>query len=704
MRCAPRTRARISPTLPPTLLGPALLGVACCAWMASPALAATVTAISDTRAGQISVFSGIGVPISAEFEVIAGQNDFDPITFDECVSTAGRVSCMDFQSSFLDLGPGNVVSGFTATGALNSNKAATGGFAISDTFFSVQLQVSGLPNGGTTPFTFSGSLVELSGSGVISLSGPGVSLSFNQSGNWEQIVLVTNGVYTITVDAEASIFPGSLGVESVNFSVTLVDAPPTPPICTSASTSCFLAQETPGCSDATCCPLICAVDPFCCTTAWDGICVDAAIEQCSPDFLSTWATDPATGHRYRVVSPQSFDEADAFIAAANADFVSIDSGRENNWVRREFAAELPGLDPSFVRIGFTDSAAEGIFTWTNGSPVGFTRWAPGEPNNFGNEDTTILSPISGLWNDIAAGAVFHSVAEQFDPVCINASGSCFTPHGPGCNDQSCCNEVCFADPFCCDVEWDSICVNRATATCNITTIGPAIVNPATGSRYRLVGAGSWLQVAKVGIQQQGRLVTIETAAENEWIRQNFLTIAGQPTTAWIGATDQRVEDSFGWIGGEPLTFTAWAPGEPNDSGAGEDFTVMLSNGLWNDVPNELTAFGIIEIPCSADLDGDGLISGPDLGILLGAWGSAVSVADVNGDATVDAADLAVLLGAWGACPTSNACFARPSPGSDQPGCTTCVCELDPFCCQTQWDNLCVGQAANQCNAACQCGG
>jgi hypothetical protein len=49
----------------------------------------------------------------------------------------------------------------------------------------------------------------------------------------------------------------------------------------------------------------------------------------------------------------------------------------------------------------------------------------------------------------------------------------------------------------------------------------------------------------------------------------------------------------------------------------------------------------------SDLNGDGVVNGADLGILLGAWGSSGGPADLNGDGTVDGADLGLLLGAWG---------------------------------------------------------
>jgi hypothetical protein len=54
-------------------------------------------------------------------------------------------------------------------------------------------------------------------------------------------------------------------------------------------------------------------------------------------------------------------------------------------------------------------------------------------------------------------------------------------------------------------------------------------------------------------------------------------------------------------------------------------------------------------PRSPDLNGDGRVSGSDLGILIGMYGMMVpnSPADLNYDNSVDGADLALLLGAWG---------------------------------------------------------
>jgi hypothetical protein len=48
----------------------------------------------------------------------------------------------------------------------------------------------------------------------------------------------------------------------------------------------------------------------------------------------------------------------------------------------------------------------------------------------------------------------------------------------------------------------------------------------------------------------------------------------------------------------------------------------------------------------ADLNGDGVVNGADLGILLGGWNQP-GVTDLNGDGVTNGADLGVLLGSWG---------------------------------------------------------
>ena len=54
------------------------------------------------------------------------------------------------------------------------------------------------------------------------------------------------------------------------------------------------------------------------------------------------------------------------------------------------------------------------------------------------------------------------------------------------------------------------------------------------------------------------------------------------------------------------------------------------------------------LACVADRNGDRIVDGADLAVLIAAW--ATSGADLNGDFYTDGADLAIMLGSFGPCP------------------------------------------------------
>jgi hypothetical protein len=57
---------------------------------------------------------------------------------------------------------------------------------------------------------------------------------------------------------------------------------------------------------------------------------------------------------------------------------------------------------------------------------------------------------------------------------------------------------------------------------------------------------------------------------------------------------------------------------------------------------------VVAAPCPADLNGDGVVGGADLGGLLASWGT--NGGDIDGNGDTDGADLGVLLAGWGNCP------------------------------------------------------
>lgn len=508
------------------------------------------------------------------------------------------------------------------------------------------------------------------------------------------------GSYTLSIDAEATAFgsfmqhwSGDAEYHATLGFTTLCLSP--------GAQSCFLAHATPSCNDATCCDQICGNDPFCCQTSWDSICQSEALTSCSPGFVTDEVIDPWNGHKHRLLSTASWTAASSAFFDAGTNFVTVRNGRENEWLRQSLLNNVSGWSAGPGYIGLSDAAVEGNFVWTSGQPLTFTNWAPGEPNNGGgNEDSVELFNVDGRWNDVSTAVELPAISDAWRTQCGGASGPCEAVHGPGCADETCCNVVCDADPFCCVTQWDGICVNEAVEWCSPHVVAGPIVNPQTKHRYYLLSTSPWVTAERQAMLLGGHLATLGTAAENQWVAINFGQNLGA-SSYFIGLEDQAVEGSFRWVSGEPLGFTQWETGQPSGV-SGEDAVTSSALGFWADVPLAAVVQSVVEAPCLGDVNNDGAVNGADLAGMLGAWGTHDPKFDFNVDGNVDAADLGVLLGAWGSCPSSNACFAHAGPGSDQPGCTQCVCGIDPFCCATQWDSLCVTEAGVQCNAACQC--
>jgi hypothetical protein len=120
---------------------------------------------------------------------------------------------------------------------------------------------------------------------------------------------------------------------------------------------------------------------------------------------------------------------------------------------------------------------------------------------------------------------------------------------------------------------------------------------------------------------------------------------------WIG--DRRIVDNDGLHGMvERSGQVALAAGkhalriEFFEAGGGAGCIASIAGpGLAKQVipASRLTRGGTVN---RYDLNHDGRVDGADLGILLGAWGSAYAPADFDGSGSISGADLGLLLGAW----------------------------------------------------------
>jgi lectin-like protein len=121
-----------------------------------------------------------------------------------------------------------------------------------------------------------------------------------------------------------------------------------------------------------------------------------------------------------------------------------------------------------------------------------------------------------------------------------------------------------------------------------------VTNPANNHVYHILEESTWTDAQAAAVQLGGHLVTIDDLAEDTWVFDTFGNWASQPRDMWIGFNDITAEGSFEWVSGDPITYTNWAPGQPdnylgNNATEGEDmvhmygFGSIYGPGQWNDM-------------------------------------------------------------------------------------------------------------------------
>ncbi|HMN96824.1 MAG TPA: hypothetical protein PKC43_07255 [Phycisphaerales bacterium] len=757
--------ARIGP--PRTL---ALLGVGLAALGTAPAAAAaTITASGDNRAGDISAWAGVGDPAQAGYNIDPGMQ-YGAVNFNQCVSALPASACLNSQSSYLNFNSiGNTTTGFTISSTLTAVGANS-----QTTYASEQanqgLVISGLAGGETVPFQFVGSIGLASapnlGTITITLSGPGVNVVRNSAGAWDQILNLTNGTYTLQIQATAL---GTVPGTGLAYNATFKQATPE---CGSPLTgSCFTVNGGPFCNAAPCCSAVCAADPFCCNVQWDSICVSGAITACYPnqplcagrgrDFtLSQSATVPGFG----LVAPtseitiefwQRIDGASQNTVVACQSALSnrivthtpwtngnviFDFGAAFGGGRLELAAP-PDLLEGWHHFAFVASGSGGFMkAFHNGELLGQKAGA----SSFMQVDVPLLiaDNFNGaidelrIWNTARTDAQIAATFDGTVPVnsanlvayyrmdslaettlLVDRSNVAGLQHA-NLNGSPAWVEVvdelgiCYPNvPLCLGLArgftnaqraevpgfglvaptqeitiefWQMLegtANNRSVVECHQSLTNRIITHTpwtdgnvifdfgaAFGGGRIAVSAppnlvGNWHHFAFVAsnpgqfmrVYHNGHLIG-QSSTANAFNPVNVpLNIADSfngkvdELRIWnVARTSQQICDT--WYRTVPVgspgllayyrfdsMFETGALVDLAALGGFSDATITGSPGFFSDVP--CSVFG--------DLNGDGLVNGADLGLLLGSFGSSSPTADLNCDGIVNGADLGLMLGVWG---------------------------------------------------------
>jgi len=95
----------------------------------------------------------------------------------------------------------------------------------------------------------------------------------------------------------------------------------------------------------------------------------------------------------------------------------------------------------------------------------------------------------------------------------------------------------------------------------------------------------------------------------------------------------------------------WLHSNQDGLAASKPFWIVFNHELDDEAFDLILESAETSLDCTSDLNGDCIVDGADLAILLGNWGAASGgdVGDLNDDGAVDGADLAIVLGSWGNC-------------------------------------------------------
>ncbi len=217
------------------------------------------------------------------------------------------------------------------------------------------------------------------------------------------------------------------------------------------------------------------------------------------------------------------------------------------------------------------------------------------------------------------------------------SGDCCEPQpGPGCGDDGVVECLCAEMPECCHVQWTQRCIDGAAALCQLDCSGGPPPRPAPG-------CGD-------GVCQEGE------------------SCAGCPDDCGPCPPDGPCCEAHETPRCDDEAVTKCVC-------EADDWCCKVH---WDPL-------------CVSEASGCGADCGP-----------APSCGDGSCDDGAEPPEDCVSCPQdCGPCPAlGDCCDEHPDPGCNVEAVSSCVCDADPFCCNSEWDALCVEAAGKDCNAGC----
>ncbi len=304
----------------------------------------------------------------------------------------------------------------------------------------------------------------------------------------------------------------------------------------------------PGCDDGSCCDAVCDLNPDCCLFEWDASCAVLAVEFCNalPGNDNCFSPYPIGLERIPFTTKNSTTDGPLLIAEC----ASMDAGQ--NFVHDVWFSHIPQV-------------TNGVVISTCGLANFDTRLAVYDSCN---GMLLACNDDGDGCNDGTSQLCFYG--EQGQEYLIRVGGS--SGWGSGELDVAWCD---FVDrPQGVAVEWP-------------TNEGG---NGHWYAMYSLADGATYQDAINVAKHFGGTLATITSPEEQVFITTSmYTTIVGGVTAIGLYQEPESQEPDGGWtwITSEPVAWTNWAVGEPNNF-EDEAFGMMYPDGTWNDATD---AFG-----------------------------------------------------------------------------------------------------------------
>ena len=322
------------------------------------------------------------------------------------------------------------------------------------------------------------------------------------------------------------------------------------------------------------------------------------------------------GHQYYCsTAPATWQNAQA-VASSNGGYLAIVNDASEN----AFLANLLTIQSAY--IGLSDHITEGQFQWVDGSPVTYTNWYAGQPNDFNQNQDYVEMLNNGEWNDQYNYSPLEYIMEVPCSGIVQTAGPTpgnYLPTGSytveytvfdGCNDGVACSFDITVEPSlsieCPEdvtltstnnsmvVNWQTPTASSCCSNCSNGGTIPGYIYMGNHNGHNYYCSNSpltWLNAQDACSDQGGYLAVINDAEENAFL-SNILTIQ----SAYIGLSDHVNEGQFQWVNGESSSYTNWFAGQPNNYNNQQDFCEMMNDGTWNDQYNYKALEYIMEVP------------------------------------------------------------------------------------------------------------